>query len=67
MAKYKAKESFSGIKLSMSVGDVLDITDDNIAKDLLRAGYIEKVDPAVKGEAKTEAKAETKTKKGAKA
>ena len=51
----------------MSVGDVLDITDDNIAKDLLRAGYIEKVDPAVKGEAKTEAKAETKTKKGAKA
>ena len=61
--KVKAKENFSGIKLSMCVGEVVDIADDNIAKDLLRAGYIEKVDPAEKGDAK----AETKTKKGAKA
>lgn len=60
--KYKAKENFSGIKLSMSVGDVLDITDDNIVKDLLRAGYIEKVDPADKGDAKA-----TEKKRGAKA
>ncbi len=60
--KYRAKENFSGIKLSMSVGDVVDITDDNIAKDLLRAGYIVKVDPAEKGDAKG-----TEKKKGAKA
>lgn len=59
--KYRAKENFSGIKLSMSVGDISDITDDNIAKDLLRAGYIEKVDPAEKGEKTAEKK------KGAKA
>ena len=64
--KYKAKVNFSGNKISMCVGEVKEVADD-IAKDLLRAGYIEKVDPAVKGEAKTEAKAETKTKKGAKA
>lgn len=63
--KYKAKENFSGIKLSMSVGDITDITDDNIAKDLLRAGYIEEVNPAAKGDAK--AKEDNKTKKGAKA
>lgn len=62
MAKYKAKEDFSGIKLSMSVGEVLDITDDSIVKDLLRAGYIEEVNPAAKGDAAKETK-----KKGAKA
>ena len=56
--KYIAKENFSGIKLSMCVGEIQEISDDT-AKDLLRAGYIEKVDPA-------DAKADTK-KKGAKA
>lgn len=44
---YKAKVSFSGV-VSMSVGDVSDIADVNIAKDLLRAGYIEEIKPAEK-------------------
>lgn len=65
---YKAKVSFSGV-VSMSVGEVADIADVNIAKDLLRAGYIEEVKPAEK--AKTATKETTnkkptraKTKKG---
>ena len=45
--KYKAKVSFSG-KVSMHVGEVKDISDANIAKDLLSAGYIEEVKPAEK-------------------
>ena len=44
---YKAKVSFSGI-ISMSVGDVGEIADESIAKDLLKAGYIEEVKPAEK-------------------
>ena len=44
---YKAKVSFSGI-ISMSVGDVGEIADASIAKDLLKAGYIEEVQPADK-------------------
>lgn len=44
---YKAKVSFSGV-VSMHVGEVKDISDVNIAKDLLKAGYIEEVKPAEK-------------------
>ena len=44
---YKAKVNFSGV-VSMNVGEVADIADVNIAKDLLRAGYIEEVKPAEK-------------------
>lgn len=44
---YKAKVSFSGV-VSMNVGEVADIADVNIAKDLLKAGYIEEVKPAEK-------------------
>ena len=44
---YKAKVSFSGI-ISMSVGDVGEIADASIAKDLLKAGYIEEIKPAEK-------------------
>ena len=44
---YKAKVSFSGA-VSMHVGEVADIADVNIAKDLLKAGYIEEVKPAEK-------------------
>lgn len=59
---YKAKVDFSGNKISMYVGEVKEVADD-IAKDLLRAGYIEEIKPAEK--AKT-AKAKTdKTEKGA--
>ena len=62
MAKYEAIQSFSG-KVSMYVGEVKDLADDHIVKDLLRAGYIKEVCPVSD---KGEAKAETK-KKGAKA
>jgi hypothetical protein len=46
---YKAKVDFSGI-ISMSLGDVSEIADASIAKDLLKAGYIEEIKPAEKGE-----------------
>ena len=36
---YKATRSFSGI-VSMKKGDVRDIKDVEVAKDLLRAGYV---------------------------
>ena len=39
---YKALVSFSG-KLSMSKGQVKEIKDKEIIKDLLKAGYIEEV------------------------
>ena len=42
MATYKALVNFSG-NVSMHVGEVKDISDVNIAKDLLRAGYMEEV------------------------
>jgi hypothetical protein len=44
---YKAKVNFSGV-VSMNVGEVQDIADVNIAKDLLKAGYIEEIKPAEK-------------------
>ena len=37
---YKATISFSGRKLSMRRGEVRDITDEALAKDLLNAGYV---------------------------
>lgn len=49
---YKAKVNFSGV-VSMNVGEVADIADVNIAKDLLRAGYIEEIKPAEKAKAET--------------
>ena len=36
---YKATKSFSGV-ISMKKGDVRDITNEEVAKDLLRAGYV---------------------------
>lgn len=62
---YEAIKSFSGV-ISMSCGEVAEINDDYIAKDLLRAGYIREVKPATKGkaeEAKEEPKAEPKAEK----
>lgn len=41
--KYKAKVGFSGL-VSMSKGDVKEITDKYIVDDLLKAGYIEPVE-----------------------
>lgn len=40
--KYRALTSFSGL-LSMSLGDVREISDKDIVKDLLKAGYIEEL------------------------
>jgi hypothetical protein len=50
--EYKARVNFSG-NLSMNVGEIRKIDDVNIAKDLLRAGYIEEVKPAEKAKAET--------------
>lgn len=44
---YKAKVSFSGL-ISMAEGEVKEILDSSIAKDLLNAGYIEKIEDKVK-------------------
>lgn len=38
--QYKALISFSGL-ISMSMGEVREITDQEIVKDLLKAGYIQ--------------------------
>lgn len=53
---YKAKVSFSGL-ISMAEGEVKEILDSSIVKDLLKAGYIE----AVKAEIKHVEKAKKKT------
>lgn len=47
--KYIAKKAFSG-RLSMKKGDIKELNDAYIIKDLLNAGYIEEVKPAPKGE-----------------
>lgn len=57
----KAIESFAG-KVSMTVGEVREIADEAIAKDLLNAGYVKEV-KAAKAEAKPEAKPIVKKKK----
>lgn len=42
---YKALKSFSGV-VSMAEGEVKDISDPTVVKDLVNAGYIEEVKPA---------------------
>lgn len=42
---YRALLSFSGV-VSMAMGEVKEITDQDIANDLLNAGYIEEVKEA---------------------
>ena len=44
---YKALKSFSGL-VSMTKGQIKDIKDENIINDLLRCGYIEKVENEIK-------------------
>lgn len=56
---YKALKSFSGV-VSMVSGEVKDIFDPLVVKDLVKAGYIVEVKPA---KTKAEKPAETKTKK----
>lgn len=57
--QYKALISFSGL-ISMSMGEVREITDQKIVNDLLNAGYIAKI-IEIKKEEETK-----KTKKGGK-
>lgn len=59
---YRALVTFSG-KVSMAVGDVMDISDKSIVNDLLNAGYIEEVNPPKKDEPKEE-KPKPKKKRG---
>ena len=58
---YKALISFSGI-VSMAGGEVREISDLSIAEDLLRAGYIEKVEDKPVAEEKPKAKPAKKKK-----
>lgn len=44
---YKAKVSFSGL-VSMYKGEIKELTDEEIIKDLLKAKYIEEVKDTVK-------------------
>lgn len=64
---YRAKVNFSGV-VSMNVGEVADIADVNIAKDLIKAGYIEEVKPAEKAKptkaAENKKPTRAKTKRG---
>lgn len=55
---YKALKSFAG-KVSMRKGDVKEINDKEIVKDLLNAGYIEEVKPAKKEKKVQEVQEET--------
>lgn len=58
---YEAIKSFSGA-VSMAVGDIKDIKDVDIVKDLLKAGYIREVMPAkVLNQEPKEAEVETET------
>ena len=59
--QYKALVSFTGL-VSMACGDVREISDVSIAKDLLKAGYVVEVGTEVKN-AEEKPKAKTKSPK----
>lgn len=40
---YKAIKTFAGINIAMKKGDTKEYIEEEIAKDLLRAGYIEEI------------------------
>lgn len=63
---YKALKSFSGV-VSMVSGEIKDISDPIVVKDLVKAGYIVEVKPAkTKAEVEAEVKPKKTTKKTAK-
>lgn len=62
---YRAVISFSGV-ISMAQGETREIGDENIAKSLLKAGYIEPVEIVEVIETAPKEKAKTKTKKATK-
>ena len=57
--QYKAIVSFSG-KISMAMGQVREISDESLAKDLLRAGYIIPLEAKLKEEGEKAAIVESK-------
>lgn len=59
---YKALKTFGGI-VSMRKGELKDISDPIIVKDLLKAGYIEEIKPAKGKPIMEEEKPEEKPKK----
>ena len=59
---YKALITFGGL-VSMRKGETKEISDISIAKDLLRAGFIEEIKPAESPKAATSAKKPKKTTK----
>lgn len=59
---YRALISFSGL-ISMAEGEIREITDDVMVKDLLNAGYIEEVAPDHPTETPEEEKPKEKPKK----
>jgi hypothetical protein len=59
MAKYKATKSFSGI-ISMKKGDEREINDEELAKDLLQAGFVIALESEEKMTAKKTAKKSSK-------
>lgn len=61
---YKATRSFSGI-VSMKKGDVKDIKDVEVAKDLLRAGYVIALEEEKAEESKPKATSKKTAKKKA--
>ena len=64
---YKATTAFAGRKISMRRGEVKEITDEALAKDLLNAGYVIELDESKPLESKPEAsKPKTTSKKTAK-
>ena len=58
---YRALISFSGL-ISMAEGEIREIADEAMVKDLLNAGYIEEVTPDVPKEIPSEDKSEEKPK-----
>ena len=64
---YKATISFSGRKLSMRRGEVRDITDEALVKDLLNAGYVIELKESKTQESKpVDSKPKTSAKKSSK-
>lgn len=60
MALYKAQKTFAG-KVTMARGEVKEVPED-VAKSLLKAGYIAALDGGKKAEAKAEAEEKTEAK-----
>lgn len=63
--KVKATKSFVGV-VSMNIGQVKDIQNKEVLDDLLKAGYVEKVDEKPKAQPKAEPEAKATGKKAPK-